>query len=78
MPDPTTQANYLQACSTHVDFEWTLDFAEQIVEGSATHTILVREEDVEEVMYMTIKCLWNLLDRIDKVFSKVLTHQDWK
>ncbi|KAI0245676.1 hypothetical protein BJV78DRAFT_1277392 [Lactifluus subvellereus] len=52
MPDPTTQANYLQACSTHVDFDWTLDFAKQIVEGSATHTILVRE-DVEEVIFDT-------------------------
>jgi leukotriene-A4 hydrolase len=54
MPDPTTQSNYLQVCTTNVDFSWTLDFANQIVEGSATHTILAREEDVSEVMYMII------------------------
>ena len=50
MPDPTTQSNYLQVYTTNVDFNWTLDFSNQIVEGTATHTLLAREAGVEEVM----------------------------
>ena len=52
MPDPTTQSNYLQVYTTNVDFNWNLDFVNQIVEGAATHTILVKEAGVEEVMYI--------------------------
>jgi hypothetical protein len=51
MPDPTTQANYLQIFTKHVHFNWTLDFSNQIIEGTATHTLLARESGVEEVMY---------------------------
>jgi leukotriene-A4 hydrolase len=50
MPDPTTQSNYLQVYTTNVDFNWTLDFSKQIVEGDATHTLLAREAGIEEVM----------------------------
>ncbi|KAI9437024.1 leukotriene-A4 hydrolase [Lactarius indigo] len=56
MPDPTTQANYLQIFTKHVDFDWTLDFANQIVEGTATHTLLAQESGVEEVMYIVSMC----------------------
>jgi len=52
MPDPTTQSNYLQVHTTNVDFDWNLDFVNRIVEGAATHTVLVKEAGVEEVMYM--------------------------
>jgi leukotriene-A4 hydrolase len=50
MPDPTTQSNYLQAYTTNVDFNWNLDFVNQIVEGSATHTVLAKETGVEEIV----------------------------
>jgi leukotriene-A4 hydrolase len=50
MPDPTTQSNYLQVYTTNVDFNWTLDFSKQILEGTATHTLLAREVGIEEVM----------------------------
>lgn len=50
MPDPTTQSNYLQIYTTNVDFNWTLDFSKQILEGDATHTLLAREAGIEEVM----------------------------
>lgn len=50
MPDPATQSNYLQVYTSSVDFGWTLDFAKQILEGTATHTLLVREAGIEEVM----------------------------
>jgi leukotriene-A4 hydrolase len=53
MPDPTTQANYLQIFTKHVHFDWTLDFANQIVEGTATHTLLAQESGVEEVIFDT-------------------------
>jgi hypothetical protein len=52
MPDPTTQSNYLRVHTTNVDLNWSLDFESQIVEGTATHTVLAQEADVEEVMYM--------------------------
>jgi leukotriene-A4 hydrolase len=67
MPDPTTQSNYLQICTTNVDFNWTLDFARQVVEGSATHTLLSREAGIEEVMYT--KHYW-VFPRIDNPFLK--------
>lgn len=50
MPDPTTQSNYLQIYTTNVDFNWSLDFSNQILEGTATHTVLAREAGIEEVM----------------------------
>ena len=71
MPDPTTQSNYLQVYTTNVEFSWTLDFEEQILEGSATHTLLAREAGVEEVVYMLPILL--SLGRIDDVLSEALT-----
>jgi leukotriene-A4 hydrolase len=50
MPDPTTQSNYLQVYTTNVDFNWTLDFSKQILEGTATHTLLAQEAGIKEVM----------------------------
>jgi hypothetical protein len=74
MPDPTTQSNYLQVHTTNVDFNWTLDFENQIVEGTATHAILAREAGVEEVMYINHhQFLLAALYFIDIAFSKVLT-----
>lgn len=48
--DPTTQANYTQIASTHVDLEWTVDFEARRVQGSVTHTFAVKEDGVKEVM----------------------------
>ena len=48
--DPTTQANYTQIASEHIDFDWTIDFAKRIIVGSATHTFVVKEAGVTEVM----------------------------
>jgi len=55
MPDPTTQSNYLQVYTTNVDFHWTLDFEKHLVEGSVTHTLLVREDGIEEAMYSDLQ-----------------------
>jgi leukotriene-A4 hydrolase len=60
MPDPTTQANYLQISTKNVHFNWSLDFENQIVEGTAIHTLVAQESGVEEVMYITISMRHNL------------------
>ena len=48
--DPTTQANYTQIASEHIDFDWSIDFGKKLISGSATHTLVVKEADVKEVM----------------------------
>jgi leukotriene-A4 hydrolase len=48
--DPTTQANYLDVVSQHVALKWSLNFETEIISGSATHTLLVKKENVKEVM----------------------------
>ncbi|KAI0271734.1 hypothetical protein BC834DRAFT_950104 [Gloeopeniophorella convolvens] len=53
MPDPTTQANYLQVYTTNVDFDWVVDFTAQTIEGSATHTLTLKEGGVKEVIFDT-------------------------
>jgi hypothetical protein len=72
MPDPTTQSNYLQVHTTNVDLDWSLDFENQIVEGTATHTVLAQEAGVE-VMYLDPSQLLPPLDRIDITFLQVST-----
>lgn len=52
MSDPTTQTNYLQAATTHVAFDWTVDFQKQIISGSATHTVEIKESGVKEVRWV--------------------------
>ncbi|KAG6919449.1 hypothetical protein DXG01_005708 [Tephrocybe rancida] len=53
MADPTTQSNYLQIASEHVSLDWSLDFDTQIISGSATHHLLVKEGGVKEVVFDT-------------------------
>lgn len=50
MADPTTQSNYLEISTHHVDFNWHIDFTTQIISGSATHDLTVRKDGTEEVM----------------------------
>ncbi|KAI0063061.1 zincin [Artomyces pyxidatus] len=52
MPDPTTQSNYLKIHTVNVDLDWTLDFDQRVISGSATHSLAVKE-DVEEVIFDT-------------------------
>ncbi|KAF8207284.1 hypothetical protein K438DRAFT_2013778 [Mycena galopus ATCC 62051] len=53
--DPTTYANYAHIASSHVAFDWTLDFPAQILSGSATHHLNVLMDDVSEVMHHEVK-----------------------
>ncbi|KZT68834.1 hypothetical protein DAEQUDRAFT_745556 [Daedalea quercina L-15889] len=48
--DPSTQANYTQIASEHVHFDWTIDWAKQVISGSVTHALVVRENGVNEVV----------------------------
>jgi len=80
MPDLTTQSNYLQVYTTNVDFRWTVDFEKHLIEGSATHTLLPREDGIEEVMYSNLHRILLSLVSIDKIniFPKALTLPIWK
>ncbi|EJD04497.1 uncharacterized protein FOMMEDRAFT_107254 [Fomitiporia mediterranea MF3/22] len=51
MPDPTTQSNYLSIATKHVALDWTLDFNQKIISGSATHKLIVIDEAVKEVVF---------------------------
>ena len=51
--DPSTQANYRQIASEHVHFDWSIDWSKQVIAGSATHTLAVKEDGVQEVMYVS-------------------------
>ena len=48
--DPSTQSNWQEVASEHVDFDWTVDFAQQTISGSATHLVRVKKDDVREVV----------------------------
>ncbi|CCM06484.1 uncharacterized protein FIBRA_08753 [Fibroporia radiculosa] len=49
--DITTQSNYTEIASEHVDFDWTVDFAQSTISGSVTHTLTVRKENVQHVVF---------------------------
>ncbi|GJJ13844.1 hypothetical protein Clacol_008101 [Clathrus columnatus] len=51
--DLTTQANYLDISTTHVDFTWDLDFKAKIITGSAKYSLLAKK-DVTEVVLDTL------------------------
>ena len=48
--DPTSQANFLQVASEHIDFDWNINWDAKAIFGSATHTLLVKGDDLKEVM----------------------------
>lgn len=52
--DLTTQANYEEIASEHVDLDWAVDFTQRIISGSATHTLVVRKQGVKHVIFDTI------------------------
>ena len=52
--DPVTQANYLQITSEHVHFDWTIDYDAKFIQGSATHTLVVNEDGLSEVVWVLL------------------------
>ncbi len=53
MSDPTTQSNYDEIATEHVDFDWKLDFNTRIIQGTATHYLIAKGENVNEVMFVS-------------------------
>ncbi|KAJ6469011.1 peptidase family M1-domain-containing protein [Mycena vitilis] len=51
--DPTTQSNYREIASEHISLDWSVDFAAQIVSGSATHRMKVLLDGVQEAIFDT-------------------------
>lgn len=50
MPDPTSQSNYLEITTEHIDITWSLDFNKKIVEGTAKHTLQAQKDGVQQVV----------------------------
>ena len=50
MSDPTSQSNFEEIVTKHVAFDWLVDFEKKVVTGSATHTLAVVNEAVQEVV----------------------------
>ncbi|KII94452.1 hypothetical protein PLICRDRAFT_102250 [Plicaturopsis crispa FD-325 SS-3] len=51
--DPTSQSNHLQITTEHATFDWTVDFDQKIISGSVVHDLLVKEDNVKEVILDT-------------------------
>lgn len=50
--DPTTQSNYLDIATTHVELIWNIDFKAKIISGSARHSLLAKK-DVDKIVLDT-------------------------
>lgn len=48
--DPTSQSNYLQIATKHITFDWTVDFDNKVIAGTATHELIAKIDEVSEVM----------------------------
>ncbi|KAF9448831.1 hypothetical protein P691DRAFT_775108 [Macrolepiota fuliginosa MF-IS2] len=53
MSDPTTQSNYDRVITEHVEFDWKLDFGTRTIEGTATHHLIIKEDNINEVILDT-------------------------
>ncbi|KAF7969825.1 hypothetical protein HWV62_25876, partial [Athelia sp. TMB] len=54
MPDPTSQSNYLQVASEHIQLDWNVDYETRVISGFATHTMNVKEDGVEDIILDTL------------------------
>ncbi|KAG2002580.1 leukotriene-A4 hydrolase [Coprinopsis cinerea AmutBmut pab1-1] len=52
--DPTTQSNYFEIETSHVSFDWEIDFDAKIIKGSAGYKLKVKTDDVKEVIFDTL------------------------
>lgn len=50
MADPTTQSNYTVVVTKHLGLDWTINFEDKIISGTAVLDLLVLKDGVEEVM----------------------------
>ena len=47
-PDTATQSNYREIRTNHLHFDWTIDWAKQLVEGEVVHTLEAQTDGVSE------------------------------
>lgn len=50
--DPTSQANWKEVASQHLDFQWYLDFDGHKIHGSVTHTMTVLKSNLDTVVWV--------------------------
>ena len=48
--DPTSQANWKEVASQHLDFQWYVNFDARGIYGSVTHTMSVLKDKLDTVM----------------------------
>ncbi|KIJ45222.1 hypothetical protein M422DRAFT_59984 [Sphaerobolus stellatus SS14] len=51
--DPTTQSNYLDIATKHIDLKWNVDFKSQTIAGTATLELVAKKDGVQEVILDT-------------------------
>ena len=69
--DPTTQSNYFQIATDHVSLDWLVDFDASIIKGSATHDLIARVDNVQEVMSVSIVLALAVINSRGLVFTLV-------
>lgn len=52
--DPTSQSNYTKIATTNLSLDLTVDIKKRPIHGSATHSLLAKE-DVSKVMYVDMR-----------------------
>ncbi|KAG8892778.1 hypothetical protein FRC00_011550, partial [Tulasnella sp. 408] len=57
--DPTTQSNYWEITTTHVHFDWDIDWTKRIISGSATHNLTSKMDSPAEVL-LVLKLLLDI------------------
>lgn len=50
MADPTSQTNYTEIATEHIDLDWEIDFGQKIISGSAVHRLVAKESGVKQVL----------------------------
>ncbi|CAE6493395.1 unnamed protein product [Rhizoctonia solani] len=51
--DPTTQSNYTEITTKHVHFDWVIDWDRRVISGSATHDLIVNQDNIDQVVFDT-------------------------
>jgi leukotriene-A4 hydrolase len=49
-PDQTTQSNYQDISTEHIDIDWSLDFNAKTVSGTVKHNLIAKKDGVQEVV----------------------------
>jgi leukotriene-A4 hydrolase len=53
-PDLSTQSNYGDIQTTHVDFDWIVDFDTKTISGSIKLTLKVKTDDLAKLLFVVL------------------------